>query len=157
MACRFHEREREREREREYKLKELVASKNGSGESRASSWNGTIPCPCTSRSRSPWGSVGRHHAPRLSSAAETTARISGGRRNRACSVSPKGERRKIADHLGHDGAVGVLDDRRQGAVVVQEHHDLLPARRRERRLEPRQCRRVILLRAVGITTDSIDL
>ena len=48
--------------------------------------------------------------------------------------------------VGHDGAVGVLDDRRQGAVVVQEHHDLLPLRRAERRLEPRQCRRVLLLR-----------
>jgi hypothetical protein len=57
-------------------------------------------------------------------------------------------RKKDADLVGHDGGVGVLDDRRQGAVVVQEHHDMLPLRRRERRLEPRQCRGVTLLRAI---------
>jgi hypothetical protein len=51
--------------------------------------------------------------------------------------------------LGHDGAVGVLDDGRQGAVVVEEHDDLLPARRLEHGLELGQCRRVLLLRKHG--------
>jgi hypothetical protein len=51
--------------------------------------------------------------------------------------------------LGHDGAVGVLDDGRQGAVVVEEHDDLLPARRLDHGLELGQCRRVLLLRKHG--------
>jgi hypothetical protein len=54
--------------------------------------------------------------------------------------------RRNAHLLRHDGGVGVLDDRRQGAVVVQEHHDLLPVRRGQNGLELHQCRRVLLLR-----------
>lgn len=52
----------------------------------------------------------------------------------------------LTDLLGHDGAVGVLNDRRQGAVVVKEHHDLLPLGGGQHRLELGQCRRVLLLR-----------
>jgi hypothetical protein len=87
-----------------------------------------------------------------------TAKTAGspcGRRNRACrSASHEGTSERqdfsllISTHLlGHDGGVGVLDDGRQGAVVVEEHHDLLPLRRGQHRLEPGQCRRVLLLRA----------
>jgi hypothetical protein len=55
----------------------------------------------------------------------------------------------LPDLLGHDGAVGVPDDRRQGAVVVEEHDDLLAFGGGQHRLERGQCRRVLLLCAYG--------
>jgi hypothetical protein len=122
-----------------------------------------VPCRCISRSQSRWGSARRRGAPRLSSAYGNHGKDQRRRRGTACSVSLSGRSRseqrrekKDADLLGHDGGVGVLDDRGQGAVVVQEHHDMLPLRRRERRLEPRQCRGEALLCAVGISHESID-
>ena len=43
---------------------------------------------------------------------------------------------RASPHLvGHEGAVGVLDDGREGAVVVQEHGHALAARARRELLE----------------------
>jgi hypothetical protein len=49
------------------------------------------------------------------------------------------------DLVGHEGHVGVGDDGGEGAVVVEEHDDALPARRRGHLLEAAQRRRVLPL------------
>jgi hypothetical protein len=140
------------------KKRELVAtaSKQGWKMSCRRSWNGT-------------GTLSMHLPLTIAvgkcSATRRTASLICGRQSRQGSAAAaaeqsalcfiaweKQERTKKGEKasylVGHDGGVGVLDDRRQGAVVVQEHHDMLPLRRRERRLEPRQCRGVTLLRAI---------
>jgi hypothetical protein len=67
-----------------------------------------------------------------------------------CFWPPPGkEKRKgrLSYLVRHDGAVRVLHDRGQRAVVVQEHRDLLPLGCRRQRVEPAQCPRVPLLQA----------
>lgn len=146
-----------------YSRKKVKAARN---QESTSCWAWNVPCLCLSHSRLRSGNAWRRPSPRLSSAVEereknatelAAVKTGPARRNRACSASRALKKQEIlsgagdkiffffTDILSHDGAVGVLDDRGKGAVVVEEHHDLLPIRRREQLLEPAQCGRVILL------------
>lgn len=61
-----------------------------------------------------------------------------GKRERAAAAA--------AYRVGHEGAVGVVDNWRESAVIIEEHHDALPFRRRDDVVEVYQSGRVLPLR-----------
>ena len=63
----------------------------------------------------------------------------------------------MAHRLAHEGGVGVIDDGRQRAVVVEEHDDLLPLGRRHDLLELTQRRRVPRLRKLFVSARHVRI
>lgn len=85
----------------------------------------------------------------------TASRICGGKKKSVFYVGMKQSKKKqrireraavAAYGVRHERAVGVVDDWRESAVVVEEHHDALPLRLRNDVAEVSQSGRVLPLR-----------